>query len=104
MCSNGNPLDPINNLVSAAVSGVGSVLGLTPPSNAAPAPVVIRDAPKADAAKIAAEAAAAASADSLNRRRRIRASSLLATGGQGDPNMPLATTPSATPGKDKLGG
>lgn len=60
-------------------------------------PVVIRESPIADQAKIDAEAAAKASQENLRRRRRMRASSLLATGGAGDTAVTTTETPAAKP-------
>ncbi len=47
-------------------------------------PTVVRESPLADQAKLDAAAAAKAAAENTARKRRLRASSLLATGGAGD--------------------
>lgn len=60
-------------------------------------PTVVRESPIADQAKIDAEAAAKASQEKLQRRRRLRASSLLATGGAGDTAVTASGTPAAKP-------
>lgn len=57
---------------------------------------VTKESPTKDQATIEAEAAALANQDVLKRRRRIRASSLMATGGLGDPSQPVLASPSAT--------
>lgn len=54
-------------------------------------PPVIRESPAADQAKIEGEAAQKAA----SRRRRVRASSLLATGGQGDMSTADTAVPAA---------
>lgn len=66
-------------------------------------PTVLRENPLADQAKLEADAAAKAQQDSTMRRRRIRASSLLATGGTGDPVDIVTGGPAAIPGKPTLG-
>jgi hypothetical protein len=60
-------------------------------------PTVVQDSPIADQAKVDADAAAKGSQDKLARRRRLRASSLLATGGAGDMSSPVTGTPTAKP-------
>jgi hypothetical protein len=60
-------------------------------------PAVVRESPVADQAKIDAEASVKANQDSTLRKRRIRASSLLATGGQGDTTAPVTGSVSAKP-------
>lgn len=67
-------------------------------------PTVVRESPLADQAKIDSEAAAAGAAEKTARKRRMRASSLLATGGMGDASAPSTATPGAAPGtKTTLG-
>lgn len=65
-------------------------------------PTVLRESPKADADKAAADAASKAGADKLATKRRRAAASLLATGGQGDTSSPVTGLPAAT-GKATLG-
>lgn len=77
---------------------IGQVLG------GGDTPTVVRESPAADAAKAAADAEAKASADKLDTRRRRKALSLLATGGQGDTSAPVTGMPSASAGKPTLGG
>ncbi len=60
-------------------------------------PPIVRESPAADQAKLEAEAAQKAT----SRRRRLRASSLLATGGQGDATTASTAAPAA---KQTLGG
>jgi hypothetical protein len=60
-------------------------------------PQVIRDSPLADQARIDADAAAKARQESTQRKRRIRASSLLASGGGGDLSNPVTGQPEAKP-------
>jgi len=69
----------------------------------APPPVVVRESPLADQAKADAEAASKAAQATTARRRRVRASSLLATGGEGDTSAPLTAQPYAA-AKQTLGG
>lgn len=66
------------------------------------APPVVYQTPKADQASADAEAAGVAAQDRTRRRRSVRASSLLATGGQGDLSNPVTGTPMAA-GKPTLG-
>lgn len=66
-------------------------------------PPVVYQSPRADQAAIDAEAAGAAARDRTRRRRSVRASSLLATGGQGDMTSPVTGSPAAA-GKQTLGG
>lgn len=61
----------------------------------APPPVVVRESPLADQAKADAEASSKAAQATTARRRRVRASSLLATGGEGDTSAPLTAQPAA---------
>lgn len=61
----------------------------------APPPVMVRESPIADQAKADAEAASKAAQATTARRRRVRASSLLATGGEGDVSAPLTAQPAA---------
>lgn len=61
-------------------------------------PAVIQSSPIADQAKIDADARAKAGADSVQRRRRLRASSLLATGsGAGDTSSVVTGQATAKP-------
>lgn len=60
-------------------------------------PTVIRESPVADQAVINAKAVAKAGQDSTARKRRLRASSLLATGGQGDTMAPVTGAVAAKP-------
>lgn len=64
---------------------------------------IIREKPVADQRVIEDKAASRAQQDSSRRRRRLRASSLLETGGDGDPNAPLTAMPAAVAGKPTLG-
>lgn len=80
-------------VAGSVLSGAAAVSQMTKKST----PSVIRESPLADQAKIEGEAASRASA----RRRRIRASSLLATGGQGDTSSAATALPAA---KQTLGG
>jgi hypothetical protein len=79
----------------AAVKSLGSSKG--------GAPQVVQSSPLADQAKIDAAASAKAAQDKTQLRRRLRASSLLATGGQGDTLDPVTGQPSAIAGKSTLG-
>lgn len=65
-------------------------------------PPVVYQSPKADQAEIDAKAAATAAQDRTRRRRSMRASSLLATGGDGDLSSPVNGAPVAS-GKAALG-
>lgn len=66
-------------------------------------PVVVYQSPRADAAAADAAAASASAQARTRRRRAVRASSLLATGGQGDLGSSGGTTPTAA-GNTTLGG
>lgn len=68
-----------------------------------PAPAVVRSSPVADQAAIDAEAAAKAAQAKTTRKRAVRAQSLLATGGGGDPTAVATGQPSAQAGKPTLG-
>ena len=72
---------------------VGKILG----GGGSETPTVIRESPVADQAKIETDAAAKAGQDRTVRRRRLRASSLLATGGQGDTATPVTGSATAKP-------
>lgn len=67
-------------------------------------PPVVQSSPLADQAKIDAEAAAKAAQARTDRKRRVRASSLLATSGAGDTSDVVTGQPSAVSGKSTLGG
>lgn len=67
-------------------------------------PDVVAQSPLADQGAIDAEARAKAGQARSDRRRRIRASSLLATGGAGDTSDVVTGQPSAIGGKATLGG
>ena len=66
----------------------------------APQPQVVRESPKADDARIQAEAAAKAAEEKGATKRRRKYQSLLATGGGGDAS---AVTTAAPAGKATLG-
>lgn len=66
----------------------------------APAPTVVRESPKADDARIQAEAAAKAAEERAGAKRRRKNQSLLATGGGGDTTAPETAAPG---GKATLG-
>lgn len=66
-------------------------------------PTIVRETPEADAAKAAADATAKAGMDKLETKRRRKAASLLATGGQGDTTAPATGMPSAAASKPTLG-
>lgn len=66
-------------------------------------PQVVRESPAADAAAADADARAKASTEKLESKRRKKASSLLATGGQGDLSAPATSMPSAAGAKANLG-
>jgi len=66
----------------------------------APAPQVVRESPKADDARIQAEAAAKAAGERSATKRRRKYQSLLATGGAGDTTAPAVSAPA---GKATLG-
>jgi hypothetical protein len=68
------------------------------------APPVVYQSPKADQAAVEAEASGVAAQDRTRRRRSVRASSLLATGGQGDTATSPVTGSPAAAGKQTLGG
>lgn len=68
-----------------------------------PAPVVVRETPKADAAADADAATQKAATDKLATTRRRRALSLLATGGGGDTSEVSTGKPAAAAGKQQLG-
>lgn len=70
---------------------------------AAPAPAVVREAPKVDDAKIQSDAAAEAAQDKTATKRRRRYQSLLATGGSGDPSTATTGIAGASAGKPTLG-
>lgn len=63
----------------------------------APAPTVVRESPKADDARIQADAAAKAAEDRANTKRRRKYQSLLATGGAGDASAPDVSAPGGKP-------
>lgn len=65
-------------------------------------PPVVYESPKADQAAAEAEAAGKSAQDKTARRRRMRASSLLATGATGDTSATLGGVPLAA-GKPNLG-
>jgi hypothetical protein len=100
MCSGSDLPLPVTDLFDAGKKGAQAVLKNLGLGGAGAPPAVTRTDPKADAEKVAAEAAAAGAAAGVARRRRVRASSLLATGGQGD-TSPVST--SAPAAKDTLG-
>ncbi len=58
-------------------------------------PPVVQSSPVADQAKADAEAAGKSAQAKTQRRRMARASSLLATGGEGDLSSPVTGLPSA---------
>lgn len=58
-------------------------------------PSVVRSSPIADQAKADADAAGKSAQAKTARKRAARASSLLATGGSGDPSNPVTGLPSA---------
>ena len=88
-------------LIFGAISAGAAVYGM---ANKPDTPQVIASSPIADQSAIDAEAAAKAAAEKTQLRRRLRASSLLATGGEGDPSRPLTSSRSAVPGaKSTLG-
>ena len=60
-------------------------------------PAVVRQDPVADQAAIDAQAAGTAAQERTARKRRIRANSLLATGGQGDTVAPITGQAAAKP-------
>lgn len=62
-----------------------------------PAPQVIRENPVADQAAIDAKAAATSAQERAAQKRRIKASSLLATGGAGDLSQVGTTQAGAKP-------
>ena len=66
-------------------------------------PAVVAQSPLADQAKIEADAQAKAAQARTDRKRRIRASSLLATGGAGDMTAPVTGQPTAIGAKATLG-
>lgn len=66
-------------------------------SSGADTPTVIQQSPLADQAKIEADASAKGGQEKVARRRRLRASSLLATGGAGDVSSPVTGDVSAKP-------
>lgn len=68
-----------------------------------PAPVVVRENPAAEQARIEAAAASTAAQKTNARRQRVRANSLLAQGGAGDTSSPLTGQPMAVAGKATLG-
>lgn len=72
---------------------VGKVLG----GGGGETPTVVRESPIADQAQIDADATAKAGQERTVRRRRLRASSLLATGGQGDTEAPVTGQATAKP-------
>jgi len=76
------------------------IFGSDPPAQAAPAPAVVREAPKADDARIEAEATVKAAEEKGATKRRRKYQSLLATGGAGDATSPEIGTPT---GKATLG-
>lgn len=83
-------------IVKSIFKSVSSLFG-----GGAEAPPVVYQSPKADQAAIDAAASASAAQDRTKRRRSVRASSLLATGGEGDLSSPVTGSPSA---KATLGG
>lgn len=58
-------------------------------------PPVVYQSPKKDQAEADAIAASTAAQDRTRRRRSMRASSLLATGGEGDLSSPVSGAPTA---------
>lgn len=74
---------------------IGSVFERVLGGGDAPPPIVVRESPLADQAKAEADAAAKAAQATTARRRRVRASSLLATGGEGDLSAPVTAQPAA---------
>lgn len=76
------------------------ILGTDEKEKTAPAPAVVREQPKADDARIQAEAAAKASEERTATKRRRKYQSLLATGGGGDAEAPAVSAPG---GKATLG-
>lgn len=89
----------------AALIGAGataaSATGMLGGGNKTPA--VVAQSPLADQAKIDADAASKAAQAKTDRKRRVRASSLLATGGAGDTTAPVTGQPSAIAAKPTLG-
>lgn len=67
-------------------------------------PPVVAQSPIADQAVIDGDAKAKAGQARSERQRRMRASSLLATGGGGDTTAPVTGQPTAVGGKATLGG
>lgn len=97
-------VDPISRKLGIEPEGLsGKIASIIPdlkPKVDAPAVVT---AAESSAESVDAAAKAKASADLLNTKRRRRAASLLATGGQGDNTQPLTATPAASAGKQTLG-
>lgn len=89
----------------AAIVGAGASVAsaVHTMSQSNDAPPVIASSPVADQAGIEADAAAKAAQEKTQLRRRLRASSLLATGGSGDALSPLTGQPSAIASKSTLG-
>jgi hypothetical protein len=77
-------------IAGSTLSGASAIKQMTDKGGA---PQVLQQSPIADQEKLAGEAAAKASA----RRRSIRASSLLATGGAGDASSPVTGQPQGKP-------
>lgn len=90
-------------ILMAAGAGLSAVSAINQLTNQPETPAVVGSSPIADQAKIDADAAAKAAQEKTQLRRRLRASSLLATGGQGDALAPLTGQPSAIAGKTTLG-
>ena len=88
--------------IAGAGASVASATGILGGGNKTPS--VVQQSPLADQAGIDADARAKAGQARTDRKRRIRASSLLATGGGGDTTEPITGQPSAVGGKATLGG
>ena len=88
----------VSSLVGGLASGLfGSLFGGDKKS-----PPIVQSTPLADQAAADAKAAGDAAQDRTRRRRSMRASSLLATGGDGDLSNPVTGAPSVA-GKPTLG-
>lgn len=86
-------------IVKSLMGGlVGGLMG----GDKSSTPPVVYQSPKADQDAIDAKAAGDAAQDRTRRRRAMRSSSLLATGGAGDLSNPVTGSPMAS-GKPTLG-